>query len=169
METITVGDLTLSANAENISVRLSQGGQTAETTLGARDAAIAGKFLAKNRSGEQRTGFRVPIEALLNDIEELSVTVVYQGTIYDAVPLDLSLTGTLLKVPGIAVQPQAPVTLRLIVEDYLAKLRATVVRTDGELVALHYEDSLRNGQLNPPAALGPIFSLLERLYLQQRG
>ncbi len=165
MSKFALQDLNCSADEEGVQIAIGN----AATRLNVRDAVALGRYLTNLNFGEQRTGFRVPVELLLNELKaSLSSTLVYKGTIYDAVPIDLSLTGILVKASKFEAPVGAELTTRLIVEDHLAKLRSTIVRIDGSLVALHFSECMEGGELNPPPQLGPVFSRLERIYLNRR-
>lgn len=169
MPNINLGDLSLSSDDNGVVLAISDGGRQAQARLSSRDVAVVARFLAEQQFGEQRTGFRVPIQLLLGELGDfMAVTVVHQGKIYDAMPVDISLTGILLRVPGLSVNRRADLVVRIILGDDLVKLPATVVRTDDELVALYFEASMSGGELQPPSELAQIFQRLERAYLRAR-
>jgi len=166
---IELGAVTLDADAQGISLQVRIDEHMLEARLDARDAATLERFLAKRRQGDARSGFRVPLYALLNSLSsDIKVTLVYQGTIYDVHPIDLSLTGMLIRVSQLPVAPGTRLLLRILLHDDLARLEAEVVRVDEDVIALHFLESLKHGQLTPPPALEKILSRLERLYLQNR-
>lgn len=170
MASITVGDLSVSADDNGVRFALPTADGAVEIQLEPRDAATIERFLAEQRSGESRTGFRVPVHALQPKLpDELHVSLVYQTRIFDAAIVDLSLTGMLVRVSDLEATKRSTLQVRLILEDHLARLDAQVVRVDGELVALHFGASMSGGELDPPTQLGPIFSRLEQIYLQSRG
>ncbi|MEM1432457.1 MAG: PilZ domain-containing protein [Pseudomonadota bacterium] len=169
MTSITIGNLTVTAGADVVQFEVAGADGKTAVALDPRDAVTIERFLAEQRSVETRTGFRVPIRPLLQDLRDaFAVSLVYQGVIYDAVPVDLSLTGMLVRVPDLEVSARARLTARLLLDDSLAKLEATVVRVDGQLLALHFADAMQGGELDPPVQLGPIFSRLEQVYLRRR-
>ncbi|MEM9743174.1 MAG: PilZ domain-containing protein [Pseudomonadota bacterium] len=163
--TLELGQLALTADEDRICFEL--GGSS--HWLDARDVATLERFLAEHRSGESRTGFRVPVYRLRAELQDaFQLTLVHHDRIYDAVPIDLSLTGLLVRAPGLEAPVRSAVVVRLILEDRLAKIDAQVTRVDGDLLALHFTESMAAGELCPPAALGPIFGHLEQLYLRRR-
>ena len=99
---------------------------------------------------------------------DLKITLLHQGTIYDAQCIDLSLTGMLVRCTSLELVRRTRLNARLLFEDYLARLDAEVARVDGALIALHFTSSLAGGELNPPADLLPIFSRLEQAFLRSR-
>lgn len=170
MSSITVGELRVSADENGFRFAVAGSDGPIEISLDAREAVTIERFLAEQRNGELRTGFRVPVQALRPFLPEtLQVSLLYRGTIYDAVPMDLSLTGMLVRVPEISVSARTTLVARIILEDNLARLDAQVVRVDGDLVALHFGASMRGGEFDPAIDLGPIFSRLEQIYLKNRG
>ena len=112
---------------------------------------------------------RVPVQQVMSELAaDLAVTLVHKGTIYDAIPVDFSLTGMLVKCAGLQARLRSKVVARVILEDFLTKVEAEVVRVDGNLVALHFVGAMRGGELNPPPQLGAIFSRLQQTYLKHR-
>ena len=169
MASITVGDLSVSADDNGFRFALPTPDGAVEIELEARDAATIERFLAEQRSGDSRTGFRVPVHALQQQLPEaLHVSLVYQTRIFDAAIVDLSLTGMLVRVADLDATKRSNLQVRLILEDHLARIDAQVVRVDGDLVALHFSASMSGGELDPPVQLGPIFSRLEQIYLSNR-
>ena len=170
MSSITIGDLTLAAEEEHLTFTLTNSKGNQSTQLSYRDAATIQRFLANSGDKESRTGFRVPVEQVVADLpSQLQLTLLYKGTIYDAVPVDLSLTGMLVHCTGIAAKLRSKLVVRVILDDFLAKVEAEVVRVQGDLLALHFAGVMRDGELNPPLSLGSIFARLEQVYLRNRG
>ena len=168
MSSITLGGLTFSAGAQHIEIDLSKA-NPGPIQLSFRDAASLERFLGLHRQGESRTGFRVPVNPLSAELyDHLAVTIVHQGVIHDAVAVDLSMTGILVTSPSLEVTPKTVVTVRIILFDDLAKVEANVVRCEGNLVALHFTNSMSGGEFSPPAQLGQVFGRLQQLYLRKR-
>ncbi|MEM7078333.1 MAG: PilZ domain-containing protein [Pseudomonadota bacterium] len=136
--------------------------------VSARDAAQLARYLMRARTGESRMGFRVPLRMLDARTLELRASLVYQGTIYDLQIVDISLTGVLVLAHSLTLDPGANVVVRVICGDLLSKAEASVVRCEDGLMALHFTDSMRGGELTPPAHLETIVKRLEQLYLQSR-
>ena len=167
--TLQLGCVVFAASADGLSIDVQAADQNATASLDTRETAMLERFLTKHRQGEARSGFRVPFGPLITSLrEEAKVTLVYRSIIYDVSLVDLSLTGALIRASTFAANRGAAVVLRIVLEDYLAKLPAEVVRADEQSVALHFTDCMRGGELSPPSELGPIFSRLERLFLKQR-
>ena len=168
MSSITLGGLTFSASSQHIEIDLSEVGH-GPIELSYRDAASLERFLAVHRQGESRTGFRVPVNPLSSELDDhLAVTIVHKGIIHDAVAEDLSMTGILVKCPTLDVTPRTVVTVRIILYDDLAKTEAHVVRSEGNMVALHFTNSMEGGEFSPSGQLGQVFGRLQQLYLRKR-
>ena len=97
-----------------------------------------------------------------------TATIVHKGIIHDAVAEDLSMTGILVKCPTLDVTPRTVVTVRIILYDDLAKTEAHVVRSEGNMVALHFTNSMEGGEFSPSGQLGQVFGRLQQLYLRKR-
>jgi len=167
--TLQLGSAVFAASADGLDIDIQTTEHSATARLDTREMAMLERFLTKHRQGEARSGFRVPFGPLIASLrEEARVTLVYRSTIYDVSLVDLSLTGALIRASTFAATRGTAVVLRIVLEDYLAKLPAEVVRADEQSVALHFTDCMRGGELSPPSELGPIFSRLERLFLQHR-
>ena len=169
MSSVTVGNITVTEVESGFSLQLLVEGKQVESQIDHRDAATLERFLANAQNGDARTGFRVPVQSLLPLIsEDIKVTLVHKGTIIDTQPVDISLTGMLLRVHEFEPSVRSQISARIILKDFLAKIEAEVVRVDHGLLALHFTECMQAGELNPPQQLAAIFNRLEQMYLQQR-
>ena len=163
--TLCIGGLIVSARDGGFHVEL----DGCSTALSPRDAAHIERFLSAHRQGEARTGFRVPVQTLLRDLgDDLMVTLVHRNTIYDAVCIDLSLTGILIRCADLAVVPRTGLLLRLVFDDFLARIDTEVVRVEGDMLALSFPPVQDQDEWDPPSELLPIFNRLEQAFLRQR-
>ena len=160
-----LGDLTVTSSEDGVQLSLA-GAQAVQ--LDARDAAQLAQYLLQTRGGESRTGFRVPLRMLEARQLDLHATLVHRATIYDLEVVDISLTGVLVQARGLDIEPRSRVVVRVILDDLLSKAVAEVVRSDAGLLALHFSESIRGGELQPPAQLEAIVKRLEQLYLRAR-
>ena len=165
MNVVTFGSLT--ARAHEAGVRFEVAAADC-VELSPREVGALASFLTRQRWDETRTGFRVPVHALMRELADLKVTLVHQGTIYDCETLDLSLTGMLVRCDAMTAGANLQVEARLVLEDELARLPAEVVRSSNGLVALHFTESMAGGELNPPEDLVSLFRRIERYYLRSR-
>ena len=84
MSQTTFASLTVESHDDGVRLSVAEG-PVAE--LSPRDAVALASYLSRQRWGETRTGFRVPIHMLISELQhELKVTLVYQGVIYDCEP-----------------------------------------------------------------------------------
>ena len=168
-QSLQIGVTTFTIGEAGLAIAVDGKTQTAQVRLDTRETATLEQFLAKYRRGEARSGFRVPFHSLVANLaDDLKLTLVYRGTIYDVSPIDISLTGLLLRASTFPASAGNQVVVRIILEDYLAKLNAEVVRADSDAVALHFTDCMDGSELSPDKELSAIFARLERLFLQQR-
>ncbi len=166
MTITTFGSVTAEPHAGGVRIGVTD---TPVANLSPRDAVALASFLSRQRWGETRTGFRVPIHMLISELQhQLKVTLVHQGVIYDCEPVDLSLTGILVRCSTLDVGANTRLTARILFEDHLAKLDAEVVRSQSGIVALHFCEAMRGAELNPPRDLIALFRRLEQLYLRGR-
>lgn len=167
--TLQLGGATFMLDTNGLAITVDPTTHSTPLQLDTRDAATLEQFLATHRQGEARSGFRVPFHSLIANLaDDLMVTVVYRSTIYDVIPIDISLTGMLLHASKLPATAGSKVIVRIVLEDYLAKLEAEIVRIDSDSVALHFSGCMVAGELNPDRELSALFSRLERLFLQQR-
>ena len=168
-QSLQIGVTTFTIGEAGLAIAVEGKKQAAQVRLDTREVATLEQFLAKYRQGESRSGFRVPFHSLTANLaDDLKVTLVYRSTIYDVSPIDMSLTGLLLRASKFPASTGSQVVVRIILEDYLAKLNAEVVRADTNTVALHFTDCMDGTELRPDKELSTIFVRLERLFLQQR-
>ncbi len=119
-------------------------------------------------AAESRIAFRVP----LGSDTELRVRVVDEnGKTWNPKPLDISMTGILMKFPAEDV-PEFHIDDRLQMElrmnDHVEQLEGFVRRCKGRGYGLIFPEVLRGAEFNPPVALRSIVNALERTWLRSR-
>jgi hypothetical protein len=90
------------------------------------------------------------------------------GNIIEAEPIDLSLTGMLVRAADPILRGGQSLTVTMSLRDLHTPLSATVVRAQPPLLALHFVESLQDGELDPPETLIAIYRELERRWLRNR-
>jgi hypothetical protein len=114
-------------------------------------------------------GFRVPLGPLGERVREaFRVQVGYGQRPVPVRPVDFSLTGILVQAPGLQARRGQRLIVHLTYERLVCHTLGVVVRLQGDLVALHFLESLKHGDLNPPEALMAIYRNLELAWLRSR-
>ena len=83
-------------------------------------------------------------------------------------PVDVSLTGLLVRSAPLDWPKAKPLSATLELRGDRVTLSALLMRQQDGLVALHFPESVRHGQLNPPKSLLAIYRNLELAFLKQR-
>ena len=165
MKSISIGKLKLSADATGVTFAV--GGEGVK--IAAQDVGDVEEFLRLFAPHERRVGFRVPMGSLKDSVRQGVKLRVRKGFDWiDAVPVDLSLTGILIKVEDLVVATGSRIALRLEFNDHSCELIGAVVRRDGDLLAAHFTDVLKKGELDPPEALLTVYRALEQEWLKSR-
>ncbi|MEZ5558168.1 MAG: hypothetical protein R3E86_06425 [Pseudomonadales bacterium] len=165
---VEIGDLTLTADSSGVSFVLAQSAQ-GRAKISPRQVRLLEEFLKQHAPHERRIGFRVPFGPLKEEVRSgFQVQARVRGAWIDLQGVDLSLTGILVEGRGMAVPVHCEVPMRLCFQGLECSLRAEVVRRNQTLTALHFVDSLRNGDLNPPEDLLSIYRRLEMEWLRSR-
>ena len=164
MASITIGQLTVAADEGSVQLALGE----EHLALQPREATELQRFLREHAPRERRLGFRVPLAGVASEFRDsLKARVAAPGRMLPAQVVDLSLTGILLELEDPATLPPS-LALDLELGNVHCLLDAELVRYDGQLLALHFPASLRNGELDPPESLRTIFGKLEQAWLQSR-
>lgn len=167
MQKLTLGQLTFVADASGVAVTAD--GREEPVMLSRGEVSQLELFLRLHGTSERRIGFRVPMEPLAESIRQsFRVQIRVGARILVARCVDLSLTGILVEVTGVAVPRGAEIPIRLNLDDIECRLIATVVRAEDDQIAMHFLQSLKNGELNPPEPLLVIYRSLETEWLRTR-
>lgn len=100
---------------------------------------------------------------------QISVEVTRGGQISGAALINLSLSGVLIAHLGFAVAVGDTVAITVDYAGRSATLAGAIVRTVEEgAVGIHFPESIRDGEFDPPVRLANIHRSLERLWLKHR-
>jgi c-di-GMP-binding flagellar brake protein YcgR len=117
---------------------------------------------------EARSAFRVPV------FEEsgLLVSVLnFDGSIFKANPLNLSLTGILIDFGGLQdrrFQPGFAITVQLELPPYAVRLPAEIRTNLGNQYGILFQGVMTSKGLSPPDELREIYSIVEQTWLKRR-
>lgn len=168
MDTLTLKDLTFVADSAGIAIMVGNAAGK-RLSLSSRDAGQLEDFLRRHVARERRVGFRVRIAPLADRTRSaFRAQLAVGGETVAVRPVDLSLTGILLEVRGVPLRRGDEIGIRLAFEGNVCRLTGSVVRLEGELVALHFLESLKGGELSPPEALLNMYRSLETEWLRNR-
>lgn len=168
MQSLTLGALTFTADSSGIAV--SYGEEPGRrVALSSHDAARLEDFLRQHVPKERRVGFRVRIAPLEDRVRSAFRVQLCTGTrTLEVRPVDFSLTGILVEARGFVVRRGTEFPVHLDFDGLTCRLTASVVRLEGDLVALHFVESLKGGELTPPEALLGMYRRLETEWLRSR-
>jgi hypothetical protein len=165
---LTLGELSLVADVDGLSFVVG-GERGARVTLSPRQVGQLEEFLHKNATRERRVGFRVPFRPLKDEVRAgFHVQLQVRGQWMDVTPVDLSLTGILVQGKGLALPVHSQIRVQLRFNELSCALTGEVVRRDGQLLALHFTESISGGDLDPPEPLLAIYRKLEMEWLRHR-
>lgn len=168
MSKLVLGQLRLEAVPDGIWLRNADI-EVAPIHLGLDQARQLEKFLREQNLSERRVGFRVPVHTLAENDEPLQCTLQLDaGRWHPVTVIDFSLTGILVRTPDLDVGEDRTLQLTVALGDMQTSLTAKVVRSQSPLLALHFVESLQNGELNPPEPLVTIYRELEARWLRVR-
>ena len=168
MQFLTLGELSLVADEDGLSFVVG-GEDGARVTITPRQVGQLEEFLRLNATRERRIGFRVPFSPLKEEVRAgFHVQVQVRGKWVDVIPVDLSLTGMLVEGKGLALPVHSRVDVQLQFNEISCPLAGEVVRREGQMVALHFTESISGGDLNPPEPLLAIYRQLEMEWLRHR-
>ena len=116
---------------------------------------------------EGRMAFRVAVPRLT----DLTARLSFKGNTWTVAPVDLSLMGVLVEfsptdVADIPIDAEVGIELRLV--DKIAALKGIVRRRKDNQYGILIADSMKKGELDPPAPLTLIYKELERQWLRRR-
>lgn len=121
-----------------------------------------------NESGEVRLGFRVPIATRMG----LTVGIESGGLQIPATPINLSLTGILVRLQGDeheSLQPGTTLRIALRTRDNItASLDGTLIRRVDDRIGVLFDASVTGDDLNPPLPLLRVFKAMETAFVRQR-
>ena len=168
MSTLSLGQFRLEAVPDGIWIRIA-GTDLKPIHLGIDQARKLEEFLRDQNLAERRLGFRVPVQALEKDERPLQCELdPGSDAASSATAIDLSLTGVLLRAPDRTAAEAEVVKIALTLSNLQATLTAKVVRSEPPLLALHFVESLKDGELDPPDPLISIYRELEARWLRNR-
>lgn len=124
--------------------------------------------LARN---EKRMGFRVLVADLPEHVQRRIHAQITHGDETSPVSVvDLSLSGMLVSGLRLNVGLGDRVRVQLEYEGRSTALEGAIVRKlDRDSFGIHFPESVRNGQFDPPVRLSNLHRPLERMWLQSRG
>lgn len=167
MQTLTLGDLKFVAEPSGVVLEL--GGAARQFALSPHEAGQLEEFLRRHLPRERRTGFRVRIAPLAEGLRKsFHVFIGPAQHRHEAHAVDLSLTGILVEGADLGLTRGRTVPVLLELDGQRCSITGEVVRVDGNLVALHFVESLKGGELSPPEALLGIYRRLETAWLRSR-
>lgn len=119
---------------------------------------------------EKRLGFRVIIADLPEHAQRHITTAITLGEqTSPATVVDLSLSGMLIADLDLGVKVGDTVKVTMTYEGRTAVLEGAVVRdVDRGSVGIHFPESVREGEFDPPIPLSNLHRKLERLWLKSR-
>lgn len=167
MQRLTLGELTFLADSAGIGVMV--GNRADPVALSRDEVEKLESFLRRHGTRERRIGFRVALAPLQEEVRNSFRVQIRVGARILVVPcIDLSLTGILVEVAGLTLQRGAEVPIRLNLDELECRLVGSVVRVDEGQLAMHFVQSLQNGELNPPEPLLAMYRTLETEWLRTR-
>ncbi len=168
MQTLRLGEMSLVAHSSGIRFIWHHDGDHGVTVPTHKIAALKA-FLDEHHADERRLGFRVPLRPLSGAIRDaFAVTLESENGKRTAVPVDLSLTGILVDVVDVKLRVSQSVRIALSLGEDSVTLTAVVVRSNKQLVALHFPSCVQDGELDPPEELLAIYRALELRWLKSR-
>jgi len=119
---------------------------------------------------EKRLGFRVIVADLPEHTQRRITAAITLGEqTSPATVVDLSLTGMLIADLDLGVEVGDTVTAAIEYEGRSAVLEGAVVReVDRGSVGIHFPESVKEGEFDPPTPLSNLHRRLERLWLKSR-
>ena len=119
---------------------------------------------------DRRAGFRISVGELADAVaERLIVHVIHGARSRRSEPLDFSLSGILVVDPDATLGVGDRVVVHLRFDDRYVLLPGAVVRTvQGGATGIHFPDSVKNGEFDPPDELARIHRAVEHAWLQSR-
>lgn len=125
--------------------------------------------LARN---EKRLGFRVVIADLPDHLQRrIAAEIVRNGQESSATLVDLSMSGMQIAGvdPRVEIEVGDTVTASIEYDGRSVTLEGAIVRTiDRGSVGIHFPESVKDGEFDPPNALATIHRRLERAWLKHR-
>lgn len=168
MVLLTLGRLTITADSSGVTFGL-DGEDVNHETITPSQVPKLEKFLELYAPHERRTGFRVPLDSLSDDMRsEFKVRVRTVSGYVKVKPIDISLTGILLKSKKLRASRGAQFLTKLTLGANSCTLVGKVVRKDANLWALHFSETIKNDELDPPEELLCIYRKLETEWLKSR-
>ena len=168
MDALNLGRLTVTAGADGVSLVLAEE-PAQRVSLSDREVGLLQDFLRRHAAGERRLGFRVPFGSLNPEVRAgFDTRLSLRGRWHPVAPVDLSLTGILVQSRTFMLPVRMRVGVALAFAGVECTLTGEVVRRDGQLMALHFLESLSNGNLDPPEPLLAIYGKLEQEWLRSR-
>ncbi len=168
METLTLGRLTITASRTNVTFIL-PGEAAVPVTITPTQVSKLENFLKRCAPHERRDGFRVPMDSLSDEIRsKFKVRIRTVSGYLKVKPIDMSLTGMLMKSKKLSASRGAQFLTKLALDDHSCTLVSKVVRNDGNRWALHFPESIKNGELDPCEKLLCIYRILETEWLKSR-
>jgi hypothetical protein len=165
MASISLGKLTLSADKESVTIAVDGAG----VKISPAEVAAVEKFLHRYGPHERRVGFRVPIQPLSEKVRQQFTVRLRKGRSWvEAEPVDVSLTGVLIKGNDAVAAEQSRVVVELRFAGHSCTLIGGVVRNQQDFIAIHFSDTLVDWELEPPEELMAIFHALEQQWLKTR-
>jgi len=165
MESMNLGKLVVSADESGVTIAVGDEG----VTITPRQVTAVEDFLRRCAPRERRVGFRVPIGPLNDAVrEQLKIRVRKGRGRVDATPVDFSLTGILIRATDIVAAAESRIALEMEFAGHFCTVIGAVVRCEGDLMAIHFIDTLKNGELDPPEELLAIYHALEQEWLKSR-
>lgn len=119
---------------------------------------------------EKRLGFRVIVADLPEYAQKRITTTITHGERTSAASMvDLSLSGMLIADLDLDVQVGDTVTVSLEYDGRAAVLEGAVVRAvERGSIGIHFPESIKEGEFDPPIPLSNLHRRLERLWLKSR-
>ncbi len=119
---------------------------------------------------EKRLGFRVIVADLPEHTQrKISTAITLGQQTSPATMVDLSLSGMLIADLDLGVKVGDTVKVSLEYDGRSAVLEGAVVRAvDRGSVGIHFPESIREGEFDPPIPLSNLHRRLERLWLKSR-
>lgn len=124
----------------------------------------------KLSGNEKRLGFRVTVADLPEHVQrQITTTITLAGKSSPATLVDLSLSGMLVADLDLAVKAGDTVTVAMEFDSREAILTGAVIReVDRGSVGIHFPESLKDGDFDPPIRLSNLHRRLERIWLKSR-
>lgn len=166
-ERVSIGDVTVTDSEDTLTFQ-SASHPDVEIDFDIRGVGALFDFLRSSsvNPANRRRGFRIPLES----DDGVRATIRHGRTVLEASPLDVSLSGALLKPTGEwpeEIPVGTPIEVRLHLDDECTTLNSAIRRRAGVCYGIEFVDAVDGEELTPPPDLARLIARLERRWLAE--